>query len=331
MCTNFKHQQAADGSVAVGRTMEFPDVLPWQLSVVASDFDGSSGAVRGGRSWTGTYGVVGIAAFEPQWLADGTNTAGLSAHLLYMPGHCTFAQPRNDGTDIGVIEMLSFLLGTSATVAEARTAAATCNVVDFTPPRIPVPLPTHIVLHDPTSCAVVEFHPDGMVIADNPVQVATNSPYLDWHLTNVSNHLSLSTHVPADVTIGGRTFTPLGQGSGLVGLPGDGSSPSRFIRVLTDVRFAQQPADERTLLMDCVRILHNFDIVPGMVEEDVDPKTVMPEMTMWSTVSNLTGHQYVVNTKDDPLWYSIDLTSTDFTSSRLVAFPSDGAFSSLTV
>jgi choloylglycine hydrolase len=331
VCTNFKHQQAADGSVAVGRTMEFPDVLPWQLSVVASDFDGSSGAVRGGRSWTGTYGVVGIAAFEPQWLADGTNTAGLSAHLLYMPGHCTFAQPRNDGTDIGVIEMLSFLLGTSATVAEARTAAATCNVVDFTPPRIPVPLPTHIVLHDPTSCAVVEFHPDGMVIADNPVQVATNSPYLDWHLTNVSNHLSLSTHVPADVTIGGRTFTPLGQGSGLVGLPGDGSSPSRFIRVLTDVRFAQQPADERTLLMDCVRILHNFDIVPGMVEEDVDPKTVMPEMTMWSTVSNLTGHQYVVNTKDDPLWYSIDLTSTDFTSSRLVAFPSDGAFSSLTV
>ncbi|MFM8529338.1 MAG: linear amide C-N hydrolase [Ilumatobacteraceae bacterium] len=331
MCTNFKHRQAADGSVAVGRTMEFPDVLPWQLSVLASDFAGSSGAVQGGRSWTGTYGVVGVGAFEPQWLADGTNTAGLSAHLLYMPGHCTFAQPRNDGTDIGVIEALAFLLGTCATVAEAKTAAATCNVVDFTPPQIPVPLPTHIILHDSTSCAVVEFHPDGMVISDNPVQVATNAPYLDWHLTNVSNHLSLSTHEPADVTIGGRTFTPLGQGSGFAGLPGDGSAPSRFIRVLADVRFAQQPADERALLTDCVRILHTYDIVPGTIEEDVDPKTVMPEMTMWSTVSNLTGHQYVVNTEGDPLWYSIDLTSTDFTSSRLVAFPSDGAFSSLTV
>jgi len=248
-----------------------------------------------------------------------------------MPAHCTFAQPRNVGSDIGVIETLGFLLGTCATVAEAEEAIATCNVVDFTPPQIPVPLPTHIIVHDATSCAVVEFHPDGMVVSDNPVQVATNAPYLDWHLTNVGNHLTSSPHVPADVTIGGRTFSPLGQGSGFAGLPGDGSSPSRFIRVLTDVRFAQQPADERALLMDCVRILHNFDIVPGTVQEDVSPKVVMPEMTMWSTVSNLTGHQYLVNTKDDPLWYSIDLGSTDFSSSRLVAFPSDGTFTALTI
>jgi choloylglycine hydrolase len=112
MCTNFKHQQAADGSVAVGRTMEFPDVLPWQLSVLAADFAGASTAVTGGRTWTAKYGVVGIGAFEPQWLADGTNTAGLSAHLLYMPDHCTFASPRHDGSDIGVIETLAFLLGT---------------------------------------------------------------------------------------------------------------------------------------------------------------------------------------------------------------------------
>lgn len=331
MCTNFKHQQAADGSVAVGRTMEFPDVLPWQLSVLAADFAGASTAVTGGRTWTAKYGVVGIGAFEPQWLADGTNTAGLSAHLLYMPDHCTFASPRHDGSDIGVIETLAFLLGTCATVDEAKAAIATCNVVDFTPPQIPVPLPTHIIVHDATSCAVVEFHADGMVVSDNPVQVATNAPFLDWHLTNVGNHLTLSPHVPADVTIGDRTFSPLGQGSGFAGLPGDGSSPSRFIRVLSDVRFAQQPADERALLMDCVRILHNFDIVPGVAIEDLSPKVQMPEMTMWSTVSNLTGHGYLVNTKDDPLWYVIDLTSTDFTSSRLVALPTGGAFTSLSV
>ena len=331
MCTNFKHQQAVDGSVAVGRTMEFPDVLPWQLSVLADDFHGASQSVPDGRTWTATHGVVGIGAIEPQWLADGTNTAGLSAHLLYMPGHCTFAQPRHDGSDIGVIELLAFLLGTCATVAETKTAVATCNVVDFAPPQIPVPLPTHVIVHDATSCAVIEFHPDGMVVSDNPVQVATNAPYLDWHLTNVNTHLTLSPHVPGDVTIGGRTFSPLGQGSGFAALPGDGSSPSRFIRVLTDVRFAAQPADERALLMDCVRILHNFDIVPGTIEEDIDATTVLPEMTMWSTVSNLTGHQYLVNTKDDPLWYTIDLASTDMSTSRLVPFPTGGSFTSLTV
>jgi choloylglycine hydrolase len=330
MCTNFKHQPAADGSVAVGRTMEFPDVLPWQLGVVASDFAGRSESVSDGKAWTATYGVVGIGAFRPQWLADGTNAAGLSGHLLYMPGHATYAAPRNDGSDIGILEVLGFLLGTCATLAEAKAAMASCNVVDYTPEEVPVPLPLHVILHDRDGCAVVEFHPDGMVITDNPVQVATNAPYIDWHLTNVSNYLTQTPTLPAPVEIGGTTFAPLGQGSGFAGLPADGNSPSRFVRVLADVRFAKQPADEKALLMDCVRILHNFDIVPGTVIEDT-PAGQMPELTMWSTVCNLTGHHYLINTLNDPLWYSIDLASTDYSTSRLVAFPSGGAFTSLSV
>jgi choloylglycine hydrolase len=330
MCTNFKHQTAADGSVAVGRTMEFPDVLPWQLCVLASDYAGKSASVADGKAWTATHGVVGIGAFNPQWVVDGTNAAGLSGHLLYMPGHATYAAPRNDGTDIGILEVLAFLLGTCATVAEAKAAMATCNVVDYTPKEVPVPLPLHVILHDKDACVVVEFPPSGMTILDNPVQVATNAPYLDWHLTNVANYLTQSPTLPKPVEIGGTTFAPLGQGAGFAGLPADGNSPSRFVRVLADVRFAEQPADERALLMDCVRILHNFDIVPGTIVEDT-PGGQMPELTMWSTVCNLTGQQYLVNTTNDPLWYSIDLSSTDYSTSRLVAFPTGGTFTALTV
>jgi len=311
--------------------MEFPDVLPWQLCVLASDFAGRSESVADGKAWTGTYGVIGIGAFKPQWIADGTNTEGLSGHLLYMPGHATYAAPRNDGSDIGILEVLGFVLGTCSTLAEAKAAMSGCNVVDFTPPEVPIPLPLHVILHDKDACAVVEFHPDGMVITDNPVQVATNAPFIDWHLTNVSNYLTQTPTVPTSVTIGGTTFAPLGQGSGFAGLPGDGNSPSRFVRVLADVRFAQQPKDERALLMDCVRILHNFDIVPGTIMEAAPGGGLTPELTMWSTVCNLTGHQYLVNTLHDPLWYSIDLPTTDFSSSRLVAFPTNGAFTKVEV
>lgn len=331
MCTNFKHQPAGDGSVAVGRTMEFPDVLPWELGVVASDFTGKSEAAPDGKSWTGTHGVVGIGAFKPHWIADGTNTAGLSGHLLYMPGHATYAAPRNDGSDIGILEVLAFLLGTCTSIAEAKAAMATCNVVNFTPPEVPVPLPLHVILHDKDACAVVEFHPDGMVITDNPVQVATNAPFIDWHLTNISNYLTQTPTMPEAITIGGTTFAPLGQGSGFAGLPAEGNSPSRFVRVLADVRFAQQPKDEHALVMDCVRILHNFDIVPGTVMEDAPGGGLTPEFTMWSTVSNLTGHQYLFNTLHDPLWYSVDLGATDFSTSRLVAFPTGGTFTSFSV
>jgi choloylglycine hydrolase len=311
--------------------MEFPDVLPWQLSVIASDYAGASEAVAKGKTWSATYGVVGIGGFKPQWIADGTNSVGLSGHLLYMPGHATYAAPRNDESDMGLLESLAFVLGTCSTVAEAKAAYASLNIVDFIPPQVPVKLPMHAIIHDKDSCAVIEFQPDGMVISDNPVQVATNAPFLDWHLTNVSNYLTQTPTLPSPVSIGGTTFAPLGQGSGFNGLPGDGNSPSRFIRVLADVRFAQQPKDEKALLMDCVRILHNFDIVPGTIMEPSPAGGVTPELTLWSTVSNLTGNQYLVNTVNDPLWYSIDLAKTDFTSTRFTSFPNNGSFTNFTV
>ena len=332
MCTNFKHPAAADGTVCVGRTMEFPDVLPWELAVVASDHIGASEASAKAKTWTATHGVIGMSAFStPQWMADAMNTAGLSAHALYMPGHCTYQQPRNDGTDIGALELIAFVLGTSATTAEARAALATCNVVAYTPKQIPVELPLHVIFHDKESCIVAEFHPEGMRVLDTPVQVATNAPYLEWHLTNVGNYLGLSPDNPSAIEIGGTTFAAPGQGQGFRGLPADGTPPSRFIRALAAVRFASQPTDGKHAVMDTIRILHGFDIVPGNVMEEAGPGKTIPELTMWSTVSNLTGGSYIYNTIDDPLWYELDLDSIDFSTSRSAPFTTNGWLTPTTI
>jgi choloylglycine hydrolase len=331
MCTNFKYPTATDGTVCVGRTMEFPNEVPWQLGVLASNHAGKSTAVPDGKTWQAQYGVVGFSGFnDPQLMADGMNNAGLSAHALYMPDHCTYYPAKGDGSDIGVLEVIGFVLGTCATTEEARAALATCNVVNKFPPQIPFPLPVHIIVHDKTSCIVAEFHPDGMRIVDNPVQVATNSPYLEWHLTNVANYLSLSPDNPAPIQIGGTTFAPFAQGQGFRGLPADGTSPSRFIRVLTMVRFAATPTDQQAAELGAIRVLHGFDIVPGTVEEP-GAKGLVPELTMWSSVSDITANRYLVNVFSDPQWYVIDLGTLDFTSSRSKPLPSGGSLTPLTV
>jgi choloylglycine hydrolase len=331
MCTNFKYPAAADGTVCVGRTMEFPNEIPWQLGVLASNYAGQSTVVPNGKSWQGKYGVVGFSAFDnPQWYADAMNTQGLSAHALYMPGHCTYYPPKGDGTDIGVLDVISFVLGTCTTTADAKAALATCNVVDKFPPQIPIALPLHIIVHDKTSCIVAEFHPDGMRVLDNPVQVATNSPYLEWHLTNVANYLSFTPDNPAPIQIGGETFAPFAQGQGFRGLPADGTSPSRFIRALTTVRFASTPSDQQAAELGTIRVLHGFDIVPGNVEE-TGAQGLVPELTMWSTVSDLTANRYLVNVFSDPQWYAIDLATLDFTSSRSKPLPSGGALAPLSL
>jgi choloylglycine hydrolase len=332
MCTNFAYPTAKDGTACIGRTMEFPNEIPWQLGVAASDLKGECTLVPNGKTWQAKYGVVGMSAFDnPQWYADGMNNAGLSAHLLYMPGHATYYAPKGDGSDIGILDVIAFVLGTCSTVAEAKAAAATCNVVNVQPKQIPIPLPLHLILHDKDSCAVVEFHPDGMRITDNPVRVATNSPYIDWHLTNVTNYLSLSPDNPAPIEINGTTFAPFAQGQGFRGIPGDGTAPARFIRALTYVRFAPQPASSQDAELQSIRVLHNFDIVPGTVMEPAYPSGMTPELTIWSTVCNLTGNRYLYNTFTDPQWFAIDLATTDFTTSRSIAFATSGGVSAATI
>ena len=332
MCTNFAYPAAKDGTTCIGRTMEFPNEIPWELAVTASDMKGDCTLVPNGKTWQATYGVVGMSAFSnPQWFADGMNTAGLSAHLLYMPDHATYYDPKGDGSDIGILDLIAFVLGTCSTLAEAKAAALTVNVVNVNPKELPIPLPLHLVLHDKDSCAVVEFHPEGPKVLDNPVRVATNSPYLDWHLTNVSNYLSLNSANPAAITIGGVTFAPFAQGQGFRGIPGDGTSPSRFIRVLTEVRFAPQPAGQSDAEVQTIRVLHGFDISTGSIMEPAMGGGLTQELTMWSTVSNLTGNRYLYNTYDDPQWFAIDLATTDFTSSRSVVFSHSGGPTPITI
>ncbi len=332
MCTNFKYPTAKDGTVCVGRTMEFPNEIPWDLGVAASDHKGQSMVVPNGKTWQAKYGVVGMSGFNnPQWFADGMNTAGLSAHLLYMPDHATYYDPKGDGSDIGILDVIAFVLGTCSTLDEAKAAIMTCNVVNVNPKELPIPLPVHVILHDKNSCVVAEFHPEGVKVSDNPVQVATNAPYIDWHLTNVSNYLSFSPNNPAPITIDGTTFAPFAQGQGFRGLPGDGTSPSRFIRVLTNVRFAPQPSDQNDAEVQSIRVLHGFDIVPGTIMEPALPSGTTPELTIWSIVANLTGQRYLYNTYTETQWYAIDLASTDFTTSRSVAFAQSAGIATLSV
>ena len=127
MCTNFKHRPARDGTVVVGRTMEFPVGLPWQLQVLPRGAELAS-FMPGGRTWTSRHGVVGMAAVADVAIMDGMNEAGLSGHGLYMAGFCHYAAPRNDGRDVTEGDVIGLLLSTCASVAEVREAAADLNI-----------------------------------------------------------------------------------------------------------------------------------------------------------------------------------------------------------
>lgn len=332
MCTNFKYPTAKDGTVCVGRTMEFPNEIPWDLGVAASDHKGQSMVVPNGKTWQAKYGVVGMSGFNnPQWFADGMNTAGLSAHLLYMPDHATYYDPKGDGSDIGILDVIAFVLGTCSTLDEAKAAIMTCNVVNVNPKELPIPLPVHVILHDKNSCVVAEFHPRRRVFG----QPGSGGHERSVHRLAPDERLQLPELLPQQsgahhdrrhhlraVRAGPGFSWPARRWHVTVALhPRVDERSVRSAAVRSERRRGPEHPSAARLRH---RARHHHGTRPV-------PLSTTPELTIWSIVANLTGQRYLYNTYTETQWYAIDLASTDFTTSRSVAFAQSAGIATLSV
>ena len=204
-------------------------------------------------------GVFGHA----DWLVDGLNTAGVSAHLLYMPGgYCSFRKAKGDSSDLSQLDLAAYLLGTCSTIDEVKEAVAAVTVIGRDPGMGFVP-PVHCLVHDTTGSIAIEFHTHGTRVVDNPVGIATNAPYLDWHLTNLGNYLGVSAENPPDVVVGDLTLSAPGQGEGLRGIPADYTPSARFVRLFSILRLVDRAADAHEAEMLALHLCNAFDIPAG--------------------------------------------------------------------
>ena len=123
----------------------------------------------------------------------------------------------------------------------------------------------------------------------------------------------------------------LGQGGGLRGLPGDYTPPSRFVRAAALVLLIDEPADAASAESACLHVINSFDIPAGLITEEFKPGQVVDEVTSWVTVCNLTDRRYGYRTIADPVPYVVDLTTTDFSTSRRMPVPGAARFTPVTV
>jgi choloylglycine hydrolase len=248
-----------------------------------------------------------------------------------MPGgYCTYRDPLGDGTDLAQVDLAAYLLGTCATIDEVKAAVARVNVVGVDPGMGFAP-PVHCLVHDRTGSVAIEFHPGGTRVVDNPVGVATNAPFLDWHLTNLCNFLGVSAENPPEEVVGGLTLSALGQGEGLRGIPADYTPAARFVRLFTMLRLVSQAKDADEAEQLALHLCNAFDIPPGAIQESMGGNLV-PEVTVWDSVLNLSTPRYAYRMIGNPETYVVDLSSVDFTGpARLQDLRSKGGFTPLTV
>ncbi len=310
-CTSFV-LPTTDGSVVYGRTMEFAFPIDSDLIVLPRNFEISATPADGkeAKSWKAKYAAVGMNAFGVTALAAGMNEKGLTGGVLYFPDFAKYTDPADAKAEDSLApwDVLTWALTNFATVAEVKEALSNISVVTVIQKNMGIAPPLHYTLHDATGASIVIEPVDGKLkVYDNPLGVMTNSPSFDWHMTNLRNYVKLSPNNAKPVKILGAEITPLGEGSGMLGIPGDTTPPSRFVRASAYVLSAKPVASGIESVRLAEHIVNNFDIPKGWIEEPNTPA----EYTQWSTIGDLKNQVYYIKTYDDPVLRGVSFKELD--------------------
>jgi choloylglycine hydrolase len=151
-----------------------------------------------------------------------------------------------------------------------------------------------------------------------------NSPTFDWHMTNLRNYVNLSPLNVPPVNWGEKNpLEQFGEGSGLLGLPGDFTPPSRFVRaaVFSKTTQAVLPAETgEQAVLQAFHILNNFDIPKGSVRPD--PNSETPDhydYTMWTSACDLQSKRFYLHTYESRLIRMVDLMNCDLDAQNIVS------------
>lgn len=306
---------AKDGSHVIGRTMEWGTfimrsrylVVPRGHAKTAQTPDGADG-----MKIVAKYGYVGIGVLEDNLIAEGMNEKGLSGELFYFPNYGKYEEydSAKKASTIVDAEFLSWALANFSTINELEKAIHNIHIVGYGHGFGNA----HFRLADATGRRVVVEWYDGKArFFENTVGIITNAPSYDWHITNLNNYVNMfaggvkSHSIAPDVEI--REF---GVGSAALGLPGDMTPPSRFVRAAFFVHTAKQQPTGYKAVMQAFQILNNFDVPLGVEFSD---KSKMPDMlsaAQWTTVLDITALKFYYRSEWNSTIRCIDLRTIDF-------------------
>ncbi|WP_407536444.1 linear amide C-N hydrolase [Cetobacterium somerae] len=281
-----------------------------------------------GHSWKGKYGVVGISVQDDSLIGEGVNEVGLSAGVFFFPGYGKLAPFTGEylTKSINDMDLVKWVLTNFSTVEEVKKEITKLNIVPIIIDNgVPSPTGHWRVADKNGGNIVIEIVDNGEIkIYDNTVGVLTNSPSFDWHLTNLNNYVNLTKAKDKSFKLGEQNIFPLGAGTGFLGLPGDITPPSRFIRAAFYANNLPIVSNNQEGIEQAFHILNNFDIPIGITNENRDdiPKE-LTSATQWTTAANLNEQKFYYKTMYNQNIRMIDLTEIDFKKVKARVLPLD--------
>lgn len=294
---------ATDGTFVHARTLEFAIALNSEAMVVPRGFarTGTTPDGKPGLAWKAKYANVGLNGAGLPIMFDGMNEEGLAGGMFYFPGSAGYQPytPADAAKTISQWEVLSWALENFASVAEVKANIGNIIVASSVFGGWGFAPEAHYILRDATGAnLVIEYVGGKLNLYDAPLGVITNSPSFDWHMTNLRNYVNFSMTNAPPVKLGSVTLEPTGQGSGMLGLPGDFTPPSRFVRAVAFSQSVIKPETGRDAILTAFHVLNQFDIPKGSARDDKKDANgnISADYTLWTAAADMTSKRYYFRT-----------------------------------
>lgn len=265
------------------------------------------------------YAIIGIAHLEDgiPLFYDGMNEKGLCMAGLNFVGNAVYREPVVGKDNIAHFEIIPWILSQCATVREARKLLKRINVISEAFHKDLPPAQLHWMIADREETLVVESVQEGVMVYDNPVGVMTNNPPFPQQLFNLNNFMSLSPKAPSNRFSCKLDLQPYSRGMGALGLPGDLSSQSRFVRAAFTRLNSYSGSSEDESVSQFFHILGSVTQQRGCCQLENGSYDV----TLYTSCCNATKGIYYYTSYGNSQISAVDLHRCDLDSGGLLRFP----------
>lgn len=273
---------------------------------------------RNGQKTGNHYAFIGMAHTEDDYplYYDATNEKGLSIAALSFPSEAKYHEKSTDLIDLAPWELIPFILCQCETAAQAKKLLSKANIMSekF---REDIPLtPLHFLIADEKESFVAEPTENGLLLAENPVGVLTNSPPFDFQMQYLNLFMGLSNNPVENRFSKEIPFKKFSRGMGALGLPGDLSSPSRFVRAVFTKVHTLKGKDEAHDIRQFFHILGSVEQQMGCVQLGDQF-----EFTAYSSCCDTRKGIYYYKTYDNFSIVGINMHKEDPDGEKIINYP----------
>ena len=265
------------------------------------------------------FALIGMACIMEDYplYYDAVNEKGLGMAGLNFVGNAFFGESQEEKDNIAQFELIPWILGQCSSVKEARSLFEKVNIIK-TPFHDGLPVAQlHYIIADRTESITVEPMKDGIKIYDNPVGVLTNNPPFDMQMMMLNNYMNLSAKPPENKFAKDLCLKTYGRGMGAIGLPGDLSSQSRFVRAAFVKMNSVSGDGEKESVSQFFHILNAVDQQRGCCELENGEC----EITIYTSCCNTDKGIYYYTSYDNHQITAVDLYKEDLDGRELIRYP----------